>query len=394
MIKNIFLNVMITLVLIDACHLFLVPKFEKKTTIKGYVFVFFLICLLALFKIPYINILSALIISVAILYLFKESFMIKGSYILIFYVCNAIVELLSIKFFSMVFMQDVFNTSYGFYLVFTTSNLVMLILNHVFLHFFRTLKLKEIQNNIWLLLLLPTTTLLIVFGFNDYYFIEGNARIFIILLLGLLLANISTFYVFHHSIQTIIKEKEIAQQNEIMKHELKQHEVFLHNVREQTTDMIKLLENQQYDKLNHYIQDIYSDTLQQYNLIHSNFEIIDVLIHDRLYIIKNNHINLRITLESTSFSTCSSLELGNFFKYLIDLGIHHCLTSNLEHPHFFIRSKERGNQVILSLTFTSLNKISETVVIQSIKEFIDRYQIIVSTDYDDTTNENILSFIF
>lgn len=394
MVRDLFLNVMTTFVFIYACHLFLILRTEKKVQVISYFILLLIICLLAILEVPNLNVISAILISLVILAFYKEPLLVKGSFIIVFYVCNAICELLSIKFYSVIFMQEVFDTIYGFYSVFATSNGLMVLVIYLFSQLFSKIKILEIRKHVWLFLLLPTMTLLLILGVNDYYFVVGNTRIFMILLLGLLFANIGIGVVFHHSIQKILREKEVMHQNEIMKYELKQQKIFLHDIRNHANEMLKLLKAEQYEQLDHYIQEIYVDTLQQYNLIHSNFEIVDALINDRLDILKNNEIYVRVVLESTSFSTCTTLELGNLFHYLIDIGIHECLISHLDHKHLFIRSKEHGQQVILSFAFTSLHKVDESDLDKQLHDFIERYHLICFSDYDETNQECIIGIIF
>ena len=56
------------------------------------------------------------------------------------------------------------------------------------------------------------------------------------------------------------------------------------------------MNRKEYDELSEYIKNVYSDTTNVYNMINSDYEIVDMIINDRLYIIKNNNITLRVKI--------------------------------------------------------------------------------------------------
>ena len=188
---------------------------------------------------------------------------------------------------------------------------------------------------------------LLIININDYYQSVVNQTFFIFIVIGLLISNLVCIYIYYKTVTTIAKDAELEIQlkkaeiqNESANQILSQHNVFLHDIRNQSIDMMKLLKKGNYTELENYINGIYSDSINIYNMINSNYKIVDVIINDRLYIIKNNSIQLRIQLECTEFPPCNDMEMEMIFKYAIDTGIQACIQSNSDQPSLNIISKK------------------------------------------------------
>lgn len=308
-----------------------------------------------------ISILTYLIIP---LFFFKGKIIFKIIYVLSFVIISSLCELFTMKLYSLVFFEEVLSNNFAFILGILTTNIVLLIVMYVLSLYWKAFTLKDTPRYSWLLLCLPITTLLLIANIEDYNNVV-NTDFFLYIILGLLLSNVTCIFIYYKTVINISKEKELQQNLEKTKIEyeaaatlLSQHNVFLHDIRHQSSEMLDLLKQNKYVDLENYIKDIYSDSTNIFNMINSNYKIVDLIINDRIYIIKNNNIQLRIKLENTESYTCDMAEMEKIFKSLIDLAIHECICSKIEEPFLIIKSKQIEDQLILIFNFSSNSALS------------------------------------
>ena len=82
--------------------------------------------------------------------------------------------------------------------------------------------------------------------------------------------------------------------------------------------MLAFLDKKEYEGLSEYVKNVYSDTTNVYNMINSDCEIVDMIINDRLYIIKNNDIAVRVKIEDTDFFPLDYVHMFDFLVSLIE----------------------------------------------------------------------------
>lgn len=395
MLFNLLINIMITVVLIYACKLLMKIKIKKHYFAFLCSGILLMILFCAYYNVRYMNLIIAFFDILFVVFCYEGSLYFKLNFIILFYLCNVECEMLMIKLLSFVFKENIFNVVHGVYVVYIASSVLMAILVKLF-----SMMINKKDEKIWFLMLIPAISIFLLFEINNNYLLIHDLRIYLILLFGVILVNVTTLYQYQKSLNIIkMKSKLEAEikdsnhRNEIIRNELRQNQLFLHNIRVQTKEMKELLKEKKYDKLDEYIQNIYGDTINNYNLIHSNFEVVDALIHDRLYIIKNNHIYFRSILESTSFSEHSLLEIGNMFSFLIDYAISSCLNSNSDNKKIIISSKEYGKQNVLVFSFTSNQRIDESEIQKQFYSIFEK-EIDYYAEYNELEKESKISIIF
>lgn len=396
MLFNLLINIMITIVLIYACQLLMKIKIKKHYFGLFSICIFLMILFLSYYNIPYMNLIIAFFDILFVVFCYEGSLYFKLNFIILFYLGNVECEMLMIKFLSFIFKENIFNVVHGVYIVYISSSVLIALL----VKLFSIMINKKGDEKIWFLMLIPAISLFLLFETNDNYLFEDDIRIYLILFFSIILVNITTIHEYQKSLHTIkLKAKLEAEiqdsnhRNEMIRNELRQNQLFLHDIRIQTKAMMDLLKEKKYDELKQYIENIYGDTIYNYNLIHSNFEVVDALIHDRLYIIKNNHIYFRSILESTSFSEHSLLEIGNMFSFLIDYAISSCLNSNSDNKKIIISSKEYGKQNVLVFSFTSNQRIDESEMQKQFYSIFEK-EIDYYAEYNELEKESKISIIF
>lgn len=285
--------------------------------------------------------------------------------------------------------QLVPSNSLSYVLGIISSNVIMLIFILIFKSFYSTYKDIYIPKYSLLILILPMTTISFILGINDYY--QINSVLNITIFTGLLLSNFISIYIFYKTISYIHREKELKY--ELMEGNLKyeavhglleQHNKFLHSIRNQTKNMLCLLEEKKYSDLEKYILNIFSQTTKIYNMINSDYEIIDAIINTKIQIINENDINIRIKLESTDFS-CDNKELEILFEHLINICISDCIIAKTTLKNIMIKSKRFGKQVACTFIYSS-NNVDPIIEIQDeyniVYSICDKHHIIYSYNYD------------
>lgn len=390
-----------------ACHTFLTLKTRKSTYLFVCIAIIFVKIFFPINENPHMNFILTFGSYFVLVYMcYKGLFFQKLLFIVSFSACLMICELATTKVLLLLFPATELSNLYSPYYIsgIITTNIFIVYLSKLLSFYFKTFSAHKLPNNFWLILILPVTTIFYIFSISDYFYMTGQGITFILVLIGLLFSNLISIYVFYNVVNSIIKEKNMEKElvessikyNSIQ-NQLKQNNAFFHNIRKQSIEMNDLLEQQNYTDLSHYIQDIYANTIQVFNMINSNFEIADMVINDRLYIIQNNGIQIHTTFETTEFSNYSSLDLEKLFSYLLDVCIHYCLESSLDSKTILIKSKKIRNQSLLVFSFTSLESDEKKIELdmkEQIKELLSEDHCIFSIDCDSVRKMNHISILF
>lgn len=347
-------------------------------------------------------IVSVFLFGVLVIPFFEEKVIYKVGFIVSFAVMFGLCELITFRIFSLIFNEKLMIDDNLFFLGVFVSNSILILLIKITSIIIKNSIISQLPKYSIAVLVLPITSFFLLIGINDYYEVAKGSFMFIAITFGILASNILNIYIFNKIITNLLKERKLKEEineanykYETVQKELKNHEKILHDIRTQSIKMTHLLDEKKYIELREYIQEIYKDTINQYNMIHSEYELVDALINDRLYILKNNNIQVRTTIESKDFSDCTILELGELFGYFIDLAIHECLMSKRDNKYLLIRSKKIGEQTVLSFVFTSLSdiKLKEKEIVGKFKDFMDRRDILYLFD-NNKGKENVATFVF
>lgn len=303
---------------------------------------------------------------------------------------------------SIFFYDKIISNDFAFILGLIISNLFLLFVMYIFSLYWKTFNLKNVPKISLLLLCFPLTTLIFIYNIKDYVKAINNLNNFGLFIIGLFASNLICIYIYYNTIITISSKTELEKSFEKMNLEyqsattlLSQHNLFLHNIRNQSKDMLDLLNQKKYNKLNSYIHDVYSETTNIYNMINSNYKILDLIINDRLYIFQNNNIQIKTKIETTDFGSFDSFEMERLFKNIIDLCIHSCITSKLENPYIYINSKKTNKQTMLVFVFSSTVNMEKNIMEQEeINQFLENNSVFKLVEFDEELKETTLSFLF
>ena len=406
MIASLFSNILNFFIFSMTCKCF----FEIKISKKHYIFIQFIIIfiksIICIQGNPHFNFISSLLTSIILLFFFFKGTLFRKCLLLIFYaLSNVICELLALKMNTLFFSKDeVFNTnSISYYSGILLSNLFLILVIKTFSIYIKVFSLPSLPNYFWVIFILPMTTLLMILGISDYYEITGGSNYFIFVLIGLLLSNLICIYVFYLATTKIINEnefnKKIQETNiklETAEKILGQQDLFFHNIRKQSIDMIELLNQKKFVELKNYIQNIYQDTTNTYNMINTNYDLLNMIINDRLFILKNNNIEFESTLQTSYFFVYDLFELESFFSYLIDLAIRESLNNEENSRKISVVSKLFDQTTLLTFSFKSSNNIDaiKSEITENLNHFISKHQLSYLVFTDNSPNIINISFVF
>lgn len=379
-------------------------EFYKEKKLKFILFSIAIILIRSLFSLRedlHINILFGTIIYFSIPLLFFNGLLSqKLFFALSYYVISMLCEIMTMSFFSLFFQEQIISNNFAYYFGMIFTNIILIIIMYLYSLYWKIFSLQEIPKISFLLLSLPLTTTILIINIKDFIDAINNTSLFGLTILGLLFANVASVYIYYRTVVTITKEKELENElektnleNEAANNLLAQHNVFLHDIRSKTIEMLDLLKKKEYEKLENYIQNIYSDSINIYNMINSNYKIVDVLINDRVYILNSNNIRLRINLESIEFGRCQMVEMEKIFSSMIDLAINQCILSKNTQKYIYINSKPVKNKTILSFVF-SFNGNNEIKLRDEILEILNFHGLYYLIDNNENENEICISILF
>lgn len=400
MVINIVTSFFSIFIFLFTCNLFLSPKYPIRRILLLNIIFVVLKAFLPIRIEPHLNLVFTIFLFMFIIFIFfNGQILSKITLVLGYLMCSAIFELLTMKILSLFYESMVLVDNFAYLVGVLLSNL-FLVLTAYLISQYKIASQLEIPNYSWITLILPITSIIFILSIQDYYIVTEKA-ILPFVIIGLLLSNYMIIFIYQKILKEITDKNQLSaaliesnNKYERVNALLQQHNVFLHNIRKQSQDMIDLLKQENYQELENYIDHVYSETTTIYNMINSNSEIFDIIINDRLFLIQNNNIHLRVKLESTNFGAFSNNELYKLFSLLIDLGISECLKANNISRNLIVKSKQIGKQTILTTVFPLEENISKNEIYKSMITLLDQYKLEYLLDESSESNNTSFGILF
>lgn len=240
----------------------------------------------------------------------------------------------------------------------------------------------------WLILILPFSTFLLIFSISDYFETFRNNLMIAPVLIGLLIANFVTLYIFFKTIRTIELENEMKSMQ--VKYEtinmLYQNNFnFLHDTTRKLMRLSSFLSNKNYDELSKQINELSDTMLVQYNTINSNSVIISSILNYRLNDIISNNIRIKTDILCNDFSFLSIKAQNELFSALVNNAVDSCIYTKSESPAVIIKSNVLDHNVVIQC-FYSYNEKYESennYNIELIQKHIHEFDGIISSQFNN-----------
>lgn len=223
-------------------------------------------------------------------------------------------------------------------------------------------KKSHLPGYTWLILILPLSTFLLIISISDFFATFRSNILIGPVIVGLLIANFVTLFIFFKTIRAMELENEMKSMQ--VKYEtinmLYQNNFnFLHDTTRKLMRLSSFLSNKNYDELSKQINELSDTMLVQYNTINSNSVIISSILNYRLNDIVTNNIRIKTDILCNDFSFLSVKTQNELFSALVNNAIDSCISANSESPVVIIKS----------------NAIDYNMIIQCLYSYTDEYKM-------------------
>lgn len=386
--------------------------FKKRSIFKYtiiYIFIFLIQCM-SNYNGPnhFASIVTIINFFLLLSYSFKCSFyeaLLISSFSLIF---GSLAEFISMVIMYLLFDFGPYNNiaSPKYSLALILSNLIFLMFANIFVYLKKTYLPDSFQLKSWKILIVPFSTILIFMNISNYYSLVLNNTIVLICFILLVLSNVITLFYFYKMLNTInlekqlLKEKQLKEKNELeyklLSNQYNNNYNLLHTLLHSYVILNKLIEEKKYTELSTQIENLSNKTFSEFNSISTGSYILNILINNKLEIMRKNNIHIRCSLLYTDFSFLELADQKKFFNILLNLCINECLKNKSEMRQIFINSKIKNLHPYLHLFLPSTSeKLYLLEKNKDLNELIKKYNII-SFQKLTTTDTQILhvQFIF
>lgn len=328
-------------------------KPAKKIIILTYVILYIVKIIASLQINPFFNAVISLSVYFSLALLYQGKIMNRLLAVLLFYTASMLSENLSyiiIKTAIPLSLNELWNMQFIPIIGITISRIVQLIMIKVIISLFiGNEKGYMSKKDIFYFILLPISSILIILSL--YSWVDQSDSINLILVIGtagLLISNLSVCQIYNKNIEmlklekelNLIKEKEkidalyykqFNERDELLRqhrHELKRNYQLLHHA----------LQNQQYDKLNSYIEAMNLESSDT-SLAVTSIPILDVVLSYLAEDIKKWNIEIKYEIEQIDFSDINDTDLNVIFGNLLENAITSCMNSKNKEIQIIVRKK-------------------------------------------------------
>lgn len=279
------------------------------------------------------------------------------------------------------------------------SNILTFILLKIVSKFFILIDDNNLPDNILIILALPISTLLLLINITDYFSTFRNNILNAFIILGLLISNLVTIFIFLDVIKTINLENELKKRK--MKYDVLQSLYnnnfnFLHEMISKLMQFRDLLSNEHYDELNTQIELLNFKLIKGFNIINSNSIVINSLLNLYISKLEDNDINLKTVIEYNDFTFINLETQTEIFSLIFDISIASCIKSNEKRRQIILKTKKMGFQIAIQCIYTcdSIIGLYDDPIVNKLIEILKINYGTVSFDENDNNKYCYLTIIF
>ena len=271
------------------------------------------------------------------------------------------------------------------------SHLIFFVFANIFIWINKLYSPKMSQLGSWIILIVPLSTILFFMNISNYFSLVQDNKSVLICLVLLVLSNIITLLYFYKVINSVNLEKQLAEEKQLkekteieyklLSNQYNNNYTLLHTLLHSYIDLKKLLERKKYDELSLKIDDLANRTFSEFNSIYTGSYILNILISNKLEVIRKNNIHIRCSLIYTDFSFLELIDQKTFFDHILNLCISECKKNKYEMRQIFIRSNLKNSYPYLHVFLPSNSeKIDLSENNKAFYKLIKKYNIIILQD--------------
>lgn len=277
---------------------------------------------------------------------------------------------------------------------FAVGALFVNVLQFMFMEIFKKfvlLKNELISSKYFLLsLILPLITFIFILSIPNYLIIttSKNGILLFVIVIGLLFANLMTFYMFAQQLKTISLKMEVEELKNKKALETiyytyltkRYHQNFdiLHKIKEKMFCIIHDIDNNNYTNVIKTSHEVYKDVSQMMTLSTIGPKSLNIIVDDKISTISKNDINLKVVFEYDDFSFMTVKDQYSLFSLLLDGAINAVLNAKNDLRFISLRSRKVHETIQLTLNYTG----NELPTIDEIEHIIANYHGVLIHEED------------
>lgn len=228
--------------------------------------------------------------------------------------------------------------------------------------FFKLNTRIRLPKSTWIIFALPFSTFLLIISLKDYFETFRNNILVAPILIGLLIANFITIYIFFQTINTLeLKSKINSMQvkydtlNSLYQNNFN----FLHDTIWKLNNIYKDVNAKRFDNLPNQVEDLSNNILRKFNVINTNSNIISSILNYRLEEIIINNIDVKTDFIFNDYSFLSIKSQTELFSTIINLAIDSCIDSGIEHANILLRSELINSNILFKCIYSTSSSYQE-----------------------------------
>lgn len=272
--------------------------------------------------------------------------------------------------------------------MYTISLLISMLINTILIIFYcktsHLLIIKSIPKYSYTLFLLPFISILLFIRVNNYYELVENHSSFLLVVIFFAFSNLLLIVLFFSIINTIYIKKELEIEK-YEQHSLKseidslnqlyeRNYVFLHDLLHACNTLNQLVNEEKYDDVKKEIDTLADTIYKKFNVIHSNYTILDKIIDSKIKDIKELGIFIKNDIQFNEFDFISLYDQDKLFYLLLDIPIEaYKMHQDAFEKIIIIKTKKSEQQILIQLIFNNVLQNISNIKINNIKNVINKY---------------------
>lgn len=387
-----FFNLLVSNVLNIGIFFLIISKLFQPKVNKNYVVCLFLaelvcLCIVNSFSYPSINAIIMMVINFAILFICYHGKPSLKVYITFVYICfGMILEMFSLLLMHNIFLLDYsdIKESYMYnFMGIITSNIFLYIVMSMFSKFLKSLSNTKYPKKTILLLCLPITSVLFVISMDNFdKILSGNYYTSFLILVGLLISNILSFYIFFDIIEIVeensnMKLKESYDKIDELNYQLLENKydatrTVVHDIKKHLNIMNQFIKSNDFNALTSYISELNHDVEKTDCTVQTSQKILNIVMSQYVNLLEKEHIRLKLDIDEINLSCLSILEQNIIFSNILENAIESCMKCNGSR-NMIIKIKEDKKYIIIKMINSCINANFINGFPHTLKEDKDRH---------------------
>ena len=288
--------------------------------------------------------------------LFTGSLLKKLFVIIIYVAIISISEILTSNIMNLIFdlsSSDLNTLLYTLALIF--SNCLTFAILSIIAKYIQLNSKINLPKSTWLIFALPITTFLFLISLNEYFATFRSNILIAPIVIGLLVTNFVTIYIFFQTIKTMELKNEIKgmQVKYDTINSLYQNNFdFMHDTIWELNHIYKNIQNQDYNSLTNQVEKLSNNILKKFNVINTNSSIVSSSLNYRLGDISHYNIEVKTDIIYNNFSFMSIQAQNELFSSIINNAIDSCIASKFNKSYVLIKSNLINSQIVMQCLYS------------------------------------------